>query len=169
MKKKGFSEGTVGLVQTFFFRAGDGPWTEDRLAGLAAVDVVIHLSREVAKSKIYPCADVRTSRSLLLETKRMGDEHVTIAKCARQTVTLLMEPELAATADPTTVERARKLANFFAQPFFCAEPWTKRPGSFVSLKDSLRACAEILDGLHDDLPVEAFYFTGSIDEVRWAN
>ena len=107
-------------MQTFFFRAGDGPWTEDRLAGLAAVDVVIHLSREVAKSKIYPCADVRTSRSLLLETKRMGDEHVTIAKCARQTVTLLMEPELAATADPTTVERARKLANFFAQPFFCA-------------------------------------------------
>jgi F-type H+-transporting ATPase subunit beta len=63
-------------------------------------------------------------------------------------------------------ERAAKLANFFAQPFFCAEPWTKRPGSFVSLKDALQGCAEILDGRHDDLPAEAFYFDGSIAEIR---
>jgi F0F1-type ATP synthase beta subunit len=57
-------------------------------------------------------------------------------------------------------------ANFFAQPFFCAEPWTKRAGSHVSLKDSLRACTEILDGLHDDLPVDVFYFSGSLDEIH---
>jgi hypothetical protein len=55
---------------------------------------------------------------------------------------------------------------FFAQPFFCAEAWTKRPGSFVSARDALRGCAEILDGLHDDLSVEAFYFTGSLAEIR---
>jgi hypothetical protein len=65
-----------------------------------------------------------------------------------------MDPTLAATADTPVLERARKLANFFAQPFFCAEPWTKRPGSHVSLADALRTCAEILEGIYDDyLPV----------------
>src|SRR5260370_34342341 len=72
LKKEGFSEGTVGAVQTFFFRAEDGPWTADRLAGLAPADVVIHLSRRVAAAKIYPCVDLRSSRSRLLEGKAIG-------------------------------------------------------------------------------------------------
>jgi len=160
------SEGTVGVVQTFFFRAEDGPWTDDRLAELAPVDVVIHLSREMARQKIYPCINPRTSRSRLLETKAVGDEHAQIAERARQALTTLRDPALVAAADALALERARKLAYFFAQPFFCAEPWTKKPGSYVSLKDSLCACAEILDGRHDDLPVEAFYFSGNLDEIR---
>lgn len=62
--------------------------------------------------------------------------------------------------------RARKLWLFFAQPFFVAEPYTRRPGVFVSRADALRGCREILDGVHDDLPDEAFYFTGGMAEVR---
>lgn len=165
LKKDGLSEGTVGAVQTFFFRAGDGPWTTERLAELAAVDTVIHLSRGMAERKIYPCVDPRTCRSRLLETKAVGDDHAAIAERARQALSLLLDPAVAETADQIILQRARKLANFFAQPFFCAEPWTKRPGSHVSLKDALQGCREILDGLHDDLPVEAFYFTGGIDEI----
>jgi len=62
--------------------------------------------------------------------------------------------------------RARKPQNFFTQPFFVAEPYTKRAGSYVNCADALRGCREILDGMHDDLPVEAFYFSGSIAEIR---
>jgi RNA polymerase sigma factor (sigma-70 family) len=169
LKKEGFSEGTVGAVQTFFFRAWDGPWTTERLAELASADTVIHLSRGMAEKKIYPCVDPRTSRSRLLETKAVGANHAAIAERARQALTLLLDPALAETVGPLILQRARKLANFFAQPFFCAEPWTHRPGSHVSLEDTLKACREILDGLHDDLPVEAFYFTGSMDEIRAAH
>lgn len=71
----------------------------------------------------------------------------------------------AGAADPVK-RRARKLWLFFAQPFFVAEAYTRRPGVFVSRVEALRGCREILDGLHDDLPDEAFYFTGGIDEVR---
>ena len=166
LKKDGFSEGTVGAVQTFFFRAGDGPWTAERLAELASVDTVIHLSRGMAERKIYPCVDPRTSRSKLLETRAVGDGHVAIAERVKEALTLLLDPVLAETADPLTLQRARKLANFFSQPFFCAEPWTNRLGSYVSLKDSLQSCQEILDGIHDDLPVVAFYFNGGIEEIR---
>jgi RNA polymerase sigma factor (sigma-70 family) len=166
LKKEGFSEGTVGAVQTFFFRAEDGPWTEDRLAGLTTADVVIHLSIKVAKAKIYPCVSLQNSRSRLLESKAISGEHASIAERARQAIALLWDEGLAAAAGPLAVERATKLSNFFAQPFFCAEPWTGRPGSYVSLKDALQGCAEILDGLHDDLPAEAFYFNGSIAEIR---
>ncbi len=71
----------------------------------------------------------------------------------------------AGATDPVK-RRARKLWLFFAQPFFVGEPYTRRPGVFVSRADALRGCREILDGVHDDLPDEAFYFTGGIDEVR---
>ena len=166
LKKDGFSEGTVGAVQTFFFRADEGAWTAERLAELASVDTVVHLARNMAERKIYPCVDPRTSRSQLLETKTVGDEHAAIAARAKQSLTLVLDPALAETADPLSLERARKLANFFSQPFFCAEPWTHRPGSHVSVAEAVRTCAEILDGVHDNLSTAAFYFTGGIDDIR---
>ena len=98
----------------------------------------------------------------------MGDEHAAIAERVKQALNLLLDPALAETVDPLILQRARKLANFFAQPFFCAEPWTKRSGSYVSKADSLKTCSEILDGVHDDLPPEAFYFKGGIEEIRAA-
>ena len=67
------------------------------------------------------------------------------------------------------VARARKLLRFFAQPFFCAEPYTGRPGVTVTLTDALRGCREILDGLHDSVPEQAFYFTGGIADVLSAS
>jgi F0F1-type ATP synthase beta subunit len=75
-----------------------------------------------------------------------------IAQRTRQALDLVLDRDGAGAADPLALERACKLANFFTQPFFCAEPWIKRPGSHVSLAESLGTCAEILDGVHDELP-----------------
>ena len=69
LKKDGYSEGTVGVVQTLFFRAAEGGWTQERLNALAPADTVIRLSLERARAKVYPTVDVLTSRSRLLETK----------------------------------------------------------------------------------------------------
>jgi F-type H+-transporting ATPase subunit beta len=63
-------------------------------------------------------------------------------------------------------ERARKLANYLTQPFFCAEPWTRQPGSHVGLAEALDDCSGILDGRFDDLPVDDYYFGGSMRELR---
>jgi F0F1-type ATP synthase beta subunit len=168
LKKDGYSEGTVGVVQTFFFRAEGGPWTADRLAALAPVDVVIHLSRERIRAKIYPGVEVLTSRSRLLETKAVSDEHAALVERVRLALAGLwaadgrVEPGV----DALMLERARKLQSFFTQPFFVAEPYTKRPGMTVSLAEALNDCREILDGQHDDVPLEAFYFTGGMADIR---
>ena len=63
-------------------------------------------------------------------------------------------------------ERALKLQNYFTQPFYCAEPWTKRSGATVARTEALRACREILNGAHDDVSVEQFYFRSGIDDIR---
>jgi F-type H+/Na+-transporting ATPase subunit beta len=164
----GSSEGTVGSVQTFFFRSDEGPWTRERLAALAPADSVVHLARERAKAKIYPCVDAQTSRSRALDTSAVSAAHVRIAGRVREALTALWETNGFAheeTAD-VTLARARKLQNFFGQPFYFAEPYTKRPGSYVSLADALDGCRSILDGECDDLPVKAFYFHDGIAEIR---
>lgn len=163
LKKDGFSEGTVGAVQTFFFRAAEGPWNTDRLDALSAIDSVIHLSRGMVARKIYPCVDVATSRSRLIDAGAVDSTHMEIAARAREALGILWSD---ACSDPTTLERMRKLANFFTQPFFCAEHWTKRPGTYVSRAEALKTCTDILDGVYDDLPTGAFYFAGGIDEIR---
>jgi RNA polymerase sigma factor (sigma-70 family) len=168
LKEEGYGEGTVGRVETFFLRGVEGPWTAETLAALAPVDTVIHLARDMIVRKNYPGVDVRTARSRLLDEKLVGTADVEIARRAREAIALRRaaqeNPNLA--ADPVVLERARKLQAFFSQPFYVAEPFTKRPGSHVSRADALRGCRDILDGRHDDLPADAFYFTGSIEEIR---
>jgi F-type H+-transporting ATPase subunit beta len=69
-------------------------------------------------------------------------------------------------SDTLTLERARKLQYFFTQPFIVAEPYTKRPGATVGLAEALRTCRWILDGQYDDLPTDAFYFSGDMADIR---
>jgi RNA polymerase sigma factor (sigma-70 family) len=170
LKQDGYSEGTVGNVQTFFLRGVEGPWTAETLAALAPVDTVVHLARDMILQKNYPGVDVRTTRSRLIDESRIAADDVALAREAREAIAswrrALDNPDTA--RDPVLLERARKLQAFFSQPFFVAEPFTKRPGSFVSRADALRGCREILCGLHDDLPAEAFYFTGGIEDIRRA-
>src|SRR6185436_19158166 len=99
LKEDGYSEGTVGSVQSFFFRSEGGPWTPERLAALEPVDTVIHLSRERIKSKIYPCVDVLTSRSRLLETKGVSAQHAIIAQRVRAAVAAMWASSGFANAD----------------------------------------------------------------------
>jgi len=108
-----------------------------------------------------------TSRSRLLDARVVGEAHVEIAGRVREALALL-GPNAAAPAPPgqePAWHRARKLLRFFAQPFYVAEPYTKRPGVTVSRAEALRGCREILDGVHDAVPDDAFYFTGGIDDV----
>ena len=167
LKKDGYSDGTVGAVQTFHFRSEEGAWTPERLASLAGVDVVIRLSADLARLGIYPTVDPLTSRSRLLETGGVDRAHVELAARIREALRPLLTARdgKPAEADERTLERAGKLLRFFAQPFYVAEPYTRRPGVTVSLGESLRVCREILDGIHDGVPTDAFYFTGGLDGV----
>jgi len=165
-EEDGFDATTTGSVQTFYFRAEEGAWTPERLAGLAGVDVVIRMSAALAARGIYPPIDPLTSRSRLLESESFDAAHRELAARIRKALAALLEPggETPA-ADPLTLERAEKLLRFFAQPFYVAEPYTKRPGVSVGLAEALRVCREILDGVHDGLPAKAFYFTAGLDAV----
>jgi len=164
--KAGCSEGTVGAVQTFFLRSDGEPWSEDRLSALTPLDTVIHLSRGRASANIYPPVDVLTSRSRLLEEKLVSANHAAIAEEVRRALATLWAPGHRSDADKVITERALKLQNYFTQPFFVAEPYTKRSGSTVSLADALDTCRGILDGHYDDLPTDAFFFSGGIAEIQ---
>jgi RNA polymerase sigma factor (sigma-70 family) len=168
LKRESGNEGTVGPVQTFFFRAEDVPWTRERLEALAAAEVVIHLSRERIAAKVYPAVDVLTSRSRLLETKAVGEEHVATAERVRHALAALWanRGRSQSGAEGLMLERALKLQNYFTQPFYIAEPYTKRPGATVSLTEALQTCRDILNGRYDAVPVDAFYFKGSIAEIE---
>jgi RNA polymerase sigma-70 factor, ECF subfamily len=91
LRKDGFSEGTVGAVQTFFLRAEDGPWTAERITALTPADVVIRPSRECLRAKVYPTIDALVSRSRWMEARPVDDEHATIADRVRQALALLWE------------------------------------------------------------------------------
>ena len=165
LKKEAGSECTIGSVQTFFFRGEDRPWTQDRLAALSAVDTVIHLSRERISANVYPAVDVLTSRSRLIETNAVGDEHAMIHDRVRQAIAALWAADRHAGADKAMLDRALKLQNYFTQPFVVAEPYTKRPGATVTATEALQTCRKILDGHYDDLPADAFFFSGGIAEI----
>jgi F0F1-type ATP synthase beta subunit len=159
-EKEGFTFG-MGGVETIFFMADEHPSRE-------AFDTVIVLSPAVAAAKIWPAIDPLASGSRWLDPAVVGERHATIAgrlrRCLTDADALEGRDDLDA-AGRATLARARRLRRFFAQPFFIAEPYTKRPGSFVSRADAVDACAAILDGVHDAIAERAFYFTGGIEEV----
>ena len=166
--KEGYTGGTVGSVQTFYF-LGEEAWTVDRLSALPAVDVVIRLSRELGRLGIYPTIDAVVSRSRLLEAGTLSQEHAAAAARIREALMVAPAAVTGSSGLPTEAElraqRSRKLQRFFAQPFFVAEPYTRRPGVAVGLGEALRGCREILDGIHDAVPEHAFQFTGGIADV----
>jgi hypothetical protein len=118
LKKEGYSDIPDGAVQTFFFRTENGPWTENRLSALDQFDVVIHLSRERGRAKVYPTVDVLTSRSRLLQANAVSDGHAAISERARRALAFLwaVDGHPNFDADNVTLERALKLQNYFTQP-----------------------------------------------------
>ncbi len=140
----------------------------------AHLDATLVLSRQVAELGIYPAVDPLDSSSRILDPLVIGTEHYDIArgvqgllqryKELKDIIAILGMDELS-DDDKQAVARARKIQRFLSQPFFVAEIFTGSPGKYVSLKDTLSAFKAILNGDHDDLPEQAFYMVGGIEEA----
>ncbi len=140
----------------------------------AHLDATLVLSRQVAELGIYPAVDPLDSSSRMLDPLVIGTEHYEIArgvqgllqryKELKDIIAILGMDELS-DEDKQAVSRARKIQRFLSQPFFVAEVFTGAPGKYVSLKDNLAAFKSILAGEHDNLPEQAFYMVGGIEEA----
>lgn len=138
------------------------------------LDSTVVLSRSLAELGIYPAVDPLDSTSTILDPQVVGEEHYAVARGVQrilqrykdlQDIIAILGMEELSPEDRLTVTRARKVQKFLSQPFFVAEAFTGASGKYVSLADTVRGFKEILDGKHDDVPEQAFYMKGSIDEV----
>ena len=143
-------------------------------ATFAHLDATTVLSRSIAEIGIYPAVDPLDSTSRILDPLVLGEEHYKIARGVQevlqkykdlQDIIAILGMEELSEEDKLTVARARKIQRFLSQPFFVAEVFTGSPGKYVPLKETLRGFKEILEGKHDDLPENAFYMVGTIDEA----
>jgi F-type H+-transporting ATPase subunit beta len=167
------SRGSVTSIQAVYIPADD--LTDPAVvATFAHLDASTVLSREQVSRGLYPAIDPLASRSSLLTPERIGQAHYDIAMEARevlaryedlQDVIAILGMEELSEDDRLAVHRARRLQRFLTQPFSAAESFTGIPGVLVPLEETLRGFREILEGRHDDLPEQAFYMTGTIDDV----
>jgi F-type H+-transporting ATPase subunit beta len=166
-------KGSITAVQCVYVPADDltdpAPATT-----FAHLDGTVVLSRQIAELGIYPAVDPLDSTSRILDAAYIGEEHYQVARIVQQTlqkykelqdiIAILGMDELS-DEDKVTVQRARKLQKFLSQPFHVAETFTGMAGKFVKVEDTVRSFKEIIDGKHDDLPENAFYMVGSIEEA----
>jgi F-type H+/Na+-transporting ATPase subunit beta len=168
------TKGSITSVQAIYVPADD--LTDPAPAtAFAHLDATTVLSRAIAELGIYPAVDPLDSTSTMLDPQIIGEEHYKVARGVQQTlqrykdlqdiIAILGMDELSE-EDRQSVSRARRIQRFLSQPFFVAAQFTGSPGKFVSLKDTIAAFKEILSGSLDDLPEQAFYMKGGIDEVK---
>ena len=138
------------------------------------LDAVVALERALAAQGLYPAVDPLTSFSRILEPAVVGQEHYDVARGVQQVlqryadlqdIIAILGIEELSDEDRQIVARARKIQRFLTQPFFVAEVFTGAPGRFVPIRETVRGFREILDGQHDELPEQAFYMVGTIDEA----
>ncbi len=167
-------KGSITSVQAIYVPADDltdpAPATT-----FAHLDGTIVLSRQLTELGIYPAVDPLDSTSRILEPNIVGDEHYQIArqvqevlqryKQLQEIIAILGMDELSE-EDKMTVARARKVQRFLSQPFHVAEVFTGTSGKYVSIKDTIDAFKEVLDGNLDDVPEQAFYMVGNLEEVH---
>jgi F-type H+-transporting ATPase subunit beta len=165
--------GSITSVQAIYVPADD--YTDPAPATtFAHLDATTNLSRQIAELGIYPAVDPLASTSRILDPRILGDEHYGVARSVKQIlqrykdlqdiIAILGIDELSED-DRLTVTRARKLQRFLSQPFFVAEQFTGIKGKYVSIADTIRGFKEIVEGKHDDLPEQAFYLVGTIEEA----
>ncbi|MBM3958625.1 MAG: F0F1 ATP synthase subunit beta [SAR202 cluster bacterium] len=139
------------------------------------LDSVISLERSLAAQGLFPAVDPLASSSRILEPAVVGEDHYNTAREVQrvlqrfkdlQDVIAILGVEELSDDDRQTVARARKIQRFLTQPFFVGEVFTGRPGRYVPINETVRGFKEILEGKHDDLPEQAFYMTGLIEEAR---
>ena len=139
------------------------------------LDGSIVLARQIAELGIYPAVDPLASTSRILDPNTVGEEHYKVARGVQQVlqrykdlqdIIAILGMEELSEEDKLTVARARKIQRFLSQPNFVAEQFTGIPGKYVRIADTVRSFKEILEGKHDDLPEQAFYMVGAIEEAR---
>lgn len=166
-------KGSITSVQAIYVPADDltDPAPATTFAHLDATTV---LSRQIAELGIYPAVDPLDSTSRILEPHIVGEEHYGVARKVQQIlqkykdlqdiIAILGMDELSE-EDKLIVARARKIQRFLSQPFFVAEQFTGTPGKYVTIKDTIKGFKEIVEGKHDDIPEQAFYMVGTIEEA----
>lgn len=167
-------EGSITSVQAIYVPADDltDPAPATTFGFLDASTV---LSRQISELGIYPAVDPLASSSRVMDPRIVGDEHYQVARGVQevlqkykdlQDIIAILGMDELSEEDKISVARARKLQRFLSQPFFVAEVFTGTPGKYVKLEDTIRGFKEILEGKHDDLPEQAFYMVGTIEEAR---
>jgi F-type H+-transporting ATPase subunit beta len=165
--------GAITAVQCVYVPADDltdpAPATT-----FAHLDGTVVLSRQIAELGIYPAVDPLDSTSRILDAAYIGEEHYRTARTVQQIlqkykelqdIIAILGIEELSDEDKVTVARARKMQRFLSQPFTVAETFTGKAGKYVKLADTIRGFKEIIEGKHDDIPEQAFYMKGGIEEV----
>ena len=165
--------GSITSVQAVYVPADDltDPAPATTFAHLDATTV---LSRKIVEKGIYPAVDPLESNSRILEPDVVGEEHYQVARKVQeylqkykelQDIIAILGMEELSDEDKTTVYRARKIEKFLSQPFHVAEAFTGQPGKYVAVKDAVKGFTAIIDGEVDDVPEQAFFNTGTIEDV----
>jgi F-type H+-transporting ATPase subunit beta len=166
-------KGSITSVQAIYVPADD--YTDPAPAtSFAHLDATTNLSRKISELGIYPAVDPLASTSRILDPRVIGQDHYDVARGVQgvlqrykdlQDIIAILGIDELSEDDKLTVARARKIQRFLSQPFFVAEQFTGLQGKYVPIAETVRGFREILDGKHDDLPEQAFYMVGGIEEV----
>ena len=167
-------QGSITSVQAVYVPADD--YTDPAPATtFTHLDATTNLSRAIVEIGIYPAVDPLASSSRMLAPEIVGKRHYNVARRVQETLQVyknlqdiiaIMGLDELSDDDRKTVERARKIQKFLSQPFSVAEHFTGMKGVFVPLEDTIRSFEEIIDGKHDDLPEQAFYMVGTVEDAR---
>jgi len=165
--------GSITSMQAVYVPADD--YTDPApVATFAHLDATIALERSIAEMGLYPAVDPLASTSRILDPRIVGEEHYRVAREVQrvlqrykdlQDIIAILGIDELSEEDKLVVARARKIQRFLSQPMFVAEQFTGRAGRYVPVKETVRGFKEILEGKHDDLPEQAFYMVGGIDEA----
>jgi len=167
-------KGSITSVQAIYVPADD--YTDPAPATtFAHLDATTNLSRQIVELGIYPAVDPLASSSRILDPRVIGEEHYAVARAVKQVlqrykdlqdIIAILGMEELSDEDKLIVGRARKIQRFLSQPFSVAETFTGQPGRYVKLADTIQGFKEITEGLCDDMPEQAFYMVGGIEEAR---
>jgi len=167
-------KGSITSMQAIYVPADD--LTDPAVAtAFTHLDATVVLSRQIAELGIYPAVDPLDSTSRILDPQIIGEEHYAVSRSVQmilqrykelQDIIAILGMEELSEDDKLTVSRARKLQRFLSQPFNVAEVFTGTPGKYVKLEDTIKGFKAIAEGQYDDVPEQAFYMVGTIDEVE---
>ena len=166
-------KGSITSVQAIYVPADD--YTDPAPAtAFAHLDATTNLSRSISELGIYPAVDPLASTSRILDPRIVGEEHYAVARSVKtvlqkykdlQDIIAILGIDELSDDDKLAVARARKIERFLSQPFFVAEQFTGTSGKYVKVADTIKGFREIVEGKHDEIPEQAFYMVGTIDEA----